>query len=234
MSLEELDRAIIDCYQSFYMGKLTEILNIKDEFKRHYILSSMKLIMNSSFIVDKLGSLGKIPPQVEALLRRLEFHKDTKKDFKILTSGSVVINRSLEDVFNFIAKPENWPSFVTGLEHIQSPSKKLRKCDTFEWSFKVKGISLKGKGRVIELINNKKIILQMQRFLPIREIITFQGFEDKTVLSIDAGYERPGKILSFLFKVTIDLLNMKQLSIILSNLKGRLEKGIVKKQEAVK
>ncbi len=234
MSLEELDRAIIDCYQSFYMGKLTEILNIRDEFKRHYILSSMKLIMNSSFIVDKLGSLGKIPPQVESLLKKLEFHKDTKKEFKILTSGSAVINKSLEEVFNFIAKPENWPSFVTGLEEVKSPSEKLRKGDTFEWSFKVRGISLKGKGRVIELINNKKIILQMHRFLPIREVITFQGFEDKTVVSIDAGYERPGKILSFLFKVTLDLINMKQLNVILGNIKGLLEKGILEKKQVLK
>lgn len=74
----------------------------------------------------------------------------------------------------------------------------------------------------------------MQRFLPIKEIITFQAFEDKTVLSIDAGYERPGKILSFLFKVTIDLLNMRQLNVILGNIKGILEKGVVEKQEAVK
>lgn len=233
MTIDELDRAIIDCYQSFYMGKLTEILNIKDEFKRHYILSSMKLIMNSSFIVNKLGSLGKIPPQVELLLRRLEGGRDKKEDFKVLITGSAVINRPVDEVFDFISNPLNWPLFVTGLEDIRSPSKSLRKGDTFEWCFKVKGIGIKGKGRVIEVINNKKIILQMQRFLPLREVFTFQGFEDKTTLSIEVGYERPGKILNFLFKATIELLNMRQLHIILNNIKDILEKGNIAFKHAI-
>ncbi len=72
MSLKDVDWAIIDCYRSFYMGKLKEILTLKDEFKKKYLLLSMKLIMSSSFIVDKLGSLGSIPPEVRDLMRKLE------------------------------------------------------------------------------------------------------------------------------------------------------------------
>ncbi len=74
MSIKEIDWAIIDCYRSFYMEKLTEILTLKDDFKRRYIFASLKLIMNSSFIVEKLGSLGTIPPQVQALLNK--FRRD--------------------------------------------------------------------------------------------------------------------------------------------------------------
>ncbi len=227
MSIEELDRAIIECYQSFYMGKLSDLVNMKDEFKRRYLLSSMKLIMNSSFIVNKLGSLGRIPPQVEALLRRLEVSPDRPEDFRVLTSGSVVINRPVEEVFAFISDPQNWPHFVTGLVEIKTgDSRGLRKGDSFEWTFRIKGINLSGKGRVLELIENRKIILQMHRLLPIRENIIFQAFEDKTVLSIEAGYIRPGKVLSFLFRVTIDLLNFRHLQEILNNIKERLEKGL--------
>lgn len=232
MTLQELDRAIIDCYQNFYMGKLTEILHIKDEFKKRYILSSMKLIMNSSFIVNKLGSLGKIPPQVEVLLKRLEGDKERVEDFKVLTSGSVVINRPLEEVFEFIVKPENWARFVTGLVEIKNKASLLRKGDNFEWTFKIKGISLRGKGRVLELINNKKIVLQMHDLLPIRENIIFQRFEDKTVFSIEVGYIKPGRILSFLFRVTIDLVNLRQLNVILNNIKDLIEKGYSVKEAA--
>jgi len=234
MTIEELDRAVIDCYQSFYMGKLGELLNINDDFKKRYILSSMKLIMNSSFIVNKLGSLGKIPPQVEALLKRLEGGREREEDFRVLTSGSVVINRPLEEVFGFISNPENWPHFVTNLVEIKLSSPVLRKGDIFEWRFRIKGINLSGKGRVIEFVNNKRIVLQMHELLPIRENITFKSFEDKTVLSMEAGYIRPGKVLSFLFKITIDLINFRQLQEILNNIKESLEKGVsVKKKEAV-
>lgn len=72
MSLREIDWAIVDCYRSFYMGKLKELVSLRDQFKKRYLLHSMKLIMNSSFIVDKIGSLDKIPPQVEALLSKLQ------------------------------------------------------------------------------------------------------------------------------------------------------------------
>lgn len=78
MSLKEVDLAIIDCYRSFYMGKMKEILTMNDPFKKHYLLSSMKLIMNSSFIVDKLGSLGHIPPQMKEMLKRLQTDSETE------------------------------------------------------------------------------------------------------------------------------------------------------------
>jgi anaerobic magnesium-protoporphyrin IX monomethyl ester cyclase len=71
MSVKDIDWAIINCYRSFYMDKLKEVMTLSDPFKRNYMIHSMKLIMNSSFIVDKLGSLGKIPPQVQAVLSRI-------------------------------------------------------------------------------------------------------------------------------------------------------------------
>lgn len=71
MSLEEVDRAIVDCYKRFYMGKLKEILCMKDEFKRKYMLTSMRLIMNTSFLKKKMSSLGRIPRDVEKYLKKI-------------------------------------------------------------------------------------------------------------------------------------------------------------------
>jgi anaerobic magnesium-protoporphyrin IX monomethyl ester cyclase len=58
MSLREIDEAMMRCYRDFYMGKMTRFYEYPDAFRRHYMLSSMKLIMKSSFIVEKLGRLG--------------------------------------------------------------------------------------------------------------------------------------------------------------------------------
>ena len=55
MSLREIDEAMMRCYRDFYRGKMTSFNSYPDEFRRHYMLSSMKLIMKSSFIVEKLG-----------------------------------------------------------------------------------------------------------------------------------------------------------------------------------
>jgi len=58
MSLTEIDEAIIRCYRDFYMPKMASFRKFPDAFRRDYMLSSMKLIMKSSFIVEKLGRLG--------------------------------------------------------------------------------------------------------------------------------------------------------------------------------
>jgi anaerobic magnesium-protoporphyrin IX monomethyl ester cyclase len=58
MTLREIDEAIIRCYRDFYMPKMASFRKFPDEFRRDYMLSSMKLIMKSSFIVQKLGRLG--------------------------------------------------------------------------------------------------------------------------------------------------------------------------------
>jgi anaerobic magnesium-protoporphyrin IX monomethyl ester cyclase len=71
MTLKEIDKALVDCYRKFYMGKLKELINMKDDFKRKYILTSMRLIMNSSFLTEKIGSLGKIPAKVEQYLSKI-------------------------------------------------------------------------------------------------------------------------------------------------------------------
>ncbi len=72
MSLEEVDRAIVDCYRRFYMGKLREVLRMEDPFKRRYLLYSMKLMMRSSFLVNKIGNLGRVPQEVEEAMAMVE------------------------------------------------------------------------------------------------------------------------------------------------------------------
>lgn len=58
MTLEEVDLAIVDCYRKFYMPKMLDFHRRPDPFVREYLLTSMKLIMKSSFLVGKFARLG--------------------------------------------------------------------------------------------------------------------------------------------------------------------------------
>ncbi|MDH4227919.1 MAG: cobalamin-dependent protein [Deltaproteobacteria bacterium] len=71
MTLDDIDRAIVDCYRRFYMDKLKEVIEIPDDFKREYMLVSMRLMMTSSFLVNKLGDLGKMPEEVARYMDKL-------------------------------------------------------------------------------------------------------------------------------------------------------------------
>jgi anaerobic magnesium-protoporphyrin IX monomethyl ester cyclase len=72
MTLKEIDDAIVACYRRFYMSKLTEIMSLKNEFKRKYLLNSMRVMMNSSFLTNKMKGLGKLPERVRRILKALE------------------------------------------------------------------------------------------------------------------------------------------------------------------
>jgi anaerobic magnesium-protoporphyrin IX monomethyl ester cyclase len=68
MTLEEVDLSIIDGYRAFYMSKFAEMMECEDEFKKDYLMRSMKLMMNNSFIKKKLGMLGEMPEEIRTIL----------------------------------------------------------------------------------------------------------------------------------------------------------------------
>lgn len=64
MTLKDIDIAIIDCYRRFYMPKMFEFRKISDPFRKDYLLTSMKLIMTSSFLIKKFARLGINPVEM--------------------------------------------------------------------------------------------------------------------------------------------------------------------------
>jgi anaerobic magnesium-protoporphyrin IX monomethyl ester cyclase len=69
MTLDDVNRAIIDCYRKFYTAKLREYDRITDPFKRHYLLTSARVMMKNSFLTRALKGMGTVPAEVEKYLR---------------------------------------------------------------------------------------------------------------------------------------------------------------------
>ncbi|MDH4162730.1 MAG: B12-binding domain-containing radical SAM protein [Nitrospirota bacterium] len=74
MTLEEVDKAIVDCYRAFYMNRYAEMtLQERDEFKKKYMVTAMKLMMSNSFIKKKIGAtMGEMPPEVRKIIESAE------------------------------------------------------------------------------------------------------------------------------------------------------------------
>ena len=72
MSLVQVDGAIMDCYRRFYMGKLLDVVTMKDTFKRDYLMRAMKLMMVNPFILKKLGMgpLGKVSAKIGDMMHK--------------------------------------------------------------------------------------------------------------------------------------------------------------------
>jgi anaerobic magnesium-protoporphyrin IX monomethyl ester cyclase len=69
MTLLQVEIALTDCFRKFYMGKIMEIMTMKDEFRRGYMVRASKLIMGSSFVLKKFGMLmlGRVPAKIGEL-----------------------------------------------------------------------------------------------------------------------------------------------------------------------
>lgn len=73
MTLEELDRAIVDCYRAFYMNRYADMtLQERDVFKKKYMMTAMKLMMSNSFIKKKIGAIGEMPEEVRKIIESVE------------------------------------------------------------------------------------------------------------------------------------------------------------------
>jgi anaerobic magnesium-protoporphyrin IX monomethyl ester cyclase len=72
MSMHQIEIALIDCFRKFYMGKIFDVMTMKDEFRRGYMVRATKLIMGSPFIFKKFGMLvvGRMPAKIKELKQK--------------------------------------------------------------------------------------------------------------------------------------------------------------------
>ncbi len=65
MSLKQVFNEVINCYREFYMSKVPEWFKIKDDFKKKYLINSMKAILKNSFLKKYMSGLGKLPDAIK-------------------------------------------------------------------------------------------------------------------------------------------------------------------------
>jgi hypothetical protein len=59
--------------------------------------------------------------------------------------------------------------------------------------------------------------------MPIKKILHFHGDSEHTVLTVEVGFQVPGKVLSFLYKLIMNTVNVMQADTILRKLKSLCE-----------
>ncbi|MDI6870430.1 MAG: cobalamin-dependent protein [Bacillota bacterium] len=72
MSEAEIRQAVLDCYRKFYLEKVGRIREEADPFKRKYLLRSVQVMVENSFLARHMGGgQGEIPETVRRLLREI-------------------------------------------------------------------------------------------------------------------------------------------------------------------
>lgn len=72
LSLKQVNDAIMHFHRRFYMGKMIDLVTMKDVFKRDYLMKAMKLMMSSPFILQKIGMgpFSKVPTKIREIMNK--------------------------------------------------------------------------------------------------------------------------------------------------------------------
>lgn len=140
-------------------------------------------------------------------------------------SASTVINKPLQEVFDYAASPVNGPAFIPNLNentNIQPEQPGLGQ--TFDWRFNLAGVDLKGKAEVTEYTPPHKVVLKTTGDSNTTWIYTFDEENGSTKVTAEVEYEIVESALQKVAnRMVIDKLNQRTAEQMLQNLKTILE-----------
>lgn len=79
MTRDDVFKAVLKCYKTYYIKKLPQWEAMQDEFKKELLFRGLKAIMENSFLQEHMGELGNMPDEVKKYIDRFQ---DTKPNMK--------------------------------------------------------------------------------------------------------------------------------------------------------
>ncbi len=104
--------------------------------------------------------------------------------------STIIINKPIEEVFEYAASPRNGPAFIPNLnENTNIFPEKDGKGQKFDWRFNMAGIDLRGKAEVTEYDPPNHVIISSTGDSDSIWTYTFSKEGDGTKVSIEIEYE---------------------------------------------
>ncbi len=136
---------------------------------------------------------------------------------------SILINAPLGEVFGFMAEPHNllkiWPSLLE-VRNVQ-PLPHGGYC--YDWAYKMAGLRFKGQGEWIEFLKDQRIVFKSEGCIPSTLFWIYQPEDGGTRVTVSVDYTIPGVALSRLTEPVIQKMNVREVGMVLDNLKTCLE-----------
>jgi len=136
---------------------------------------------------------------------------------------SILINAPVEKVFAYMEDasnlPEIWPSMIE-ITNIKVDQKGFA---TYDWTYKMAGVHIKGASKTLEYVPNKRIVVTNEKGVESKFTWDYYPESNGTKLSVEAEYAIPGSVLGKLAKSFIIKQNEREADTLLENLKVRME-----------
>ncbi|KKQ77383.1 MAG: Bacterio-opsin linked product [Parcubacteria group bacterium GW2011_GWA1_38_7] len=140
-------------------------------------------------------------------------------------TSSILINKPIEQVFDFAASPINGPKFIPNLsENTNINPEESGVGQTFDWHFNMFGLSLNGKAKITEFKKPDKAVIETDGNNKTTWTYSFDKEGSGTKVTVEIDYELHEDILrKFVDKMVIDKMNQRSADQMMENLKTILE-----------
>ena len=138
----------------------------------------------------------------------------------------IIVNSTIERVFNYIKDPSNWPEFWPSLIEISDIQPLPNGGYKARYEYNMAGMRFKGEGKYTEYIPNKCIVVSTNGGIISKLTFTFLTVNEssqikKTRVTLTVEYNIPIPLLGKLAEVVISKMNEQDIGLCLSNLQAR-------------
>jgi uncharacterized membrane protein len=138
----------------------------------------------------------------------------------------VRIDAPVEDVFEYVDRPENQPEFTPSLTRSQTLAELPNGGKRVAYRYAMAGVSLDGELEAIEYEPQERVRWKMTGDLTGEIEWTFEADNGGTLLAYAARYDLPIPVLDAVVEPFAERYNERELETTLENLRARLEYGL--------
>ena len=138
---------------------------------------------------------------------------------------SVSIRAPLDQVFEFLTRPENLPEVWPSLVEVSNVKRATNGAHSFDWIYKMGGLHFHGHSATAEVIQNQRVVVTNEKGIPNTFTWAYSGEHGQCKDVLDIDYALPSKLLDKLAEPLLHRINEREAESLLDNLKLRMEMG---------
>ena len=136
---------------------------------------------------------------------------------------SIRIDAPVEEVFAFMSNPVNFPEVWSSLVEMSDVKTKPDGRFSFNWVYKMGGIKFTGSGECIEVLPNKRVVMENKKEIPSKFVWIYDSEGAGTRVTMEVDYTIPISLINKIAEKIIIKLNEQEADNLLLNLKARME-----------
>jgi len=138
-------------------------------------------------------------------------------------SKEILIEASVEKIYNYVSEPKNIPQFWPGVLEIKNVKLLTNGGYSYLWTYKAAGIRFTGKGEGVDVTPNLRLISKNIGIIESLIAFTFRSIDHQTKVTLTVNYLIQLPVIGQLSQNTFVKIYEPTVEMVLNNLKTKFE-----------